>query len=135
MIRGVDVATPNIAGSTNPYEVDATVGINQTKKRTNMVGQNAIAKLAPKRNELIFPSFRLIGIWFVKLCINFNFKIPSSTSPVKISRGPMAFRNKGKYSVISDSNDCPKNHASKPISWHGAAAPINPSKIAVIIGE
>ncbi len=30
---GTEVATPKIAGSTKPYEVEATVGISHTKKK------------------------------------------------------------------------------------------------------
>jgi len=58
---GTEVATPKIAGSTKPYEVDATVGISHTKKSTNIVGQKAREKLAPISREPIFPSFNTVG--------------------------------------------------------------------------
>lgn len=54
---GTEVATPKIAGSTKPYEVEATVGISHTKKSTNIVGQKAKEILAPISSEPIFPSF------------------------------------------------------------------------------
>ena len=61
-INGNEVATPKIAGKIKPYEVVTTVGMSQTKKSTNIVGQKAMAKQAPIINEPSFPSFNTSGI-------------------------------------------------------------------------
>src|SRR5699024_12772906 len=44
---GRDVPIPKTAGSTTPYEVTTTIGINVSKNNTNIVGQKASVKLTP----------------------------------------------------------------------------------------
>lgn len=60
-MSGMAVAIPKTVGNIKPYDVDTTVGISQTKKSTNIVGQKASEKLAPSIKEPNLPSFIAIG--------------------------------------------------------------------------
>ena len=96
-MSGIEVATPNTLGRIRPYGVLATIGINHPKKSTNMVGQKAMAKLAPMRKEPIFPAFTTGGNREDRRYKNFNLNRPISTRPVISMIGPIAWRKMGKY--------------------------------------
>jgi len=111
---GKVVANPNTAGKMKPYGAVTTMGIRDTKKRTNMVGQKAIEKLTPIKKEPSFPFCNRSGILLVSRLIRLSLKTPSTTRPTKMITGPMIFLRKGKYVIMLCSNVWPINQTNRP---------------------
>ena len=54
---GNDVPIAKMAGRMTPYDTDIVAGINVTKNKTNIVGQNPRVKLTPIRKAPKLPFF------------------------------------------------------------------------------
>ena len=92
---GRAVPTEKNDGNKYPYVYDKDKGINVPKNRTNIVGQKAKEKKNPSKNEPTSFWFRINLIEKKYL----PFIIPDNSNPIKINKGPIIFRNHGKYKV------------------------------------
>ena len=98
IISGIEVPAPKTAGSTAPYDELSTMGMRVKKNSENMVGQNAMEKLTPIKNEPVLPLPPHSGRKDVKRLIQLNAKRPIRDRPIRMNRGPINLRNQEKNS-------------------------------------